>query len=579
MFHSDSSRVEANGLRRALLALFLGLGLIATAAAAQPEPSKDWDSFVNAFLDGYFELNPPQGVSAGRHEFDGRLPDWSPEGLARMATWLHEQQDRAAAFKPETLNEAQKFERDYVIAAADRELFWLDTSGFPYNNSQFYSGALDPDVYVVRPYAPLKDRMVAFTAYARAVPAAVAQIRANMRPPLPVSYVNIAHLVFGGFASFFATDVPGIFAAVDDPKLQAEFRKANGGAIAAFKALDEWFLTQKATATGDFAFGPDKYRQMLWRTERVDTPIEELKKIGERDLERNTAAVKEACAAFAPGVSIQECVGRVDGAKPKDSPVLEARRQLEQLRPFLVEHKLVTIPGTEEAQVNESPPYQRYNGAYISIPGPYEKNVPSVYYIAPPDPNWTPEEQQSYIPGIEMLKYTSVHEVWPGHFLQFLHANRSPSKFGQIFVGYAFAEGWAHYSEEMMWEAGLDNGDPAAHIGQLNQALLRNVRFLSSIGMHTGGMTLEQSEKMFLDKGFQDAATARQQAARGSFDPAYLNYTMGKLMIRKLREDWTASRGGREAWGAFHDRFLSFGGPPIPLVRKAMLGDKAGSLF
>src|SRR5262249_51763751 len=189
------------------------------------------------------------------------------------------------------------------------------------------------------------------------------------------------------------------------------------------------------------------------------------------------------------------------------------------------------------------------------------------------EPTWTAKEQMEYIPGEPDLLFTSVHEVWPGHFLQFLHANRSRSKFGQVFVGYAFAEGWAHYTEELMWESGLGNGDPAVHIGQLLNALLRNARFLSAVGLHRGTMTVEQSERLFRDEAFQDAATARQQAARGTFDPAYLNYTLGKLMIRNLRDDWCASRGGRAAWKQFHDEFLAFGGPPIPLVRKAMLGD------
>jgi uncharacterized protein (DUF885 family) len=236
----------------------------------------------------------------------------------------------------------------------------------------------------------------------------------------------------------------------------------------------------------------------------------------------------------------------------------------------------VTIPGTEQALVHESPPYQRWNFAYIDIPGPYEKGLPSVYYIAPPDPKWTRAEQADYIPGEADLLFTSVHEVWPGHFLQFLHSNRSHSKFGQVFVGYAFAEGWAHYSEEMMWEAGLGNGDPETHIGQLQNALLRNCRYLSAIGMHARGMTLAQSEAVFRNDCYQDAGTARQQAARGTFDPAYLNYTLGKLMIRQLREDWTKDKGGRAAWKRFHDEFLAYGGPPIPLVRRAMLGPNAG---
>jgi len=256
-----------------------------------------------------------------------------------------------------------------------------------------------------------------------------------------------------------------------------------------------------------------------------------------------------------------------------------ARKQLADLKAFISQEKVVSIPGTEEALVAEAPAYRRWNFAYINIPGPYEKGLPSTYYIAPPDPTWSAQEKAAYVPGKANLLFTSVHEVWPGHFLQFLHANRVPSKFGQVFVGYAFAEGWAHYAEEMMWEAGLGNGDPETHIGQLLNATLRNVRFLSAIRMHTGKMTMAESERMFQDEGFQDAATARQQAARGTFDPAYLNYTMGKLMIRKLREDWTAEHGGKQARQEFHDEFLKYGGPPIPLVRREMLKDDKGSLF
>jgi uncharacterized protein (DUF885 family) len=164
--------------------------------------------------------------------------------------------------------------------------------------------------------------------------------------------------------------------------------------------------------------------------------------------------------------------------------------------------------------------------------------------------------------------------------LQYLHAHRAPSKIGQLFVGYGFSEGWAHYAEEMMHDAGLSAGDPEMHIGQLHDALLRNVRFVSAIGLHTQGMTVEEAKQLFREKSFTDEGNALQQAARGTFDPAYLNYTLGKLMIRKLRDDWTATRGGRAAWKQFHDEFLRYGGPPIPLIRKMMMGpDDKGSLL
>jgi len=370
--------------------------------------------------------------------------------------------------------------------------------------------------------------------------------------------------------------VPGVFKDVDDPALQRELREANQGAVRAMTELDQWLAEEEKRATEGFAIGAGRFAEMLRATERVEVPLERLRSIGERDLQRNVAALEEACKQLAPGASLGDCVERVRRDKPEEGPVAAARRQLRTLRTFVESKDLVTIPGPEQAEVAESPPYMRWNFAYISIPGPYEHDLPSVYYIAPPDPSWSREEQLEYLPGEADLLFTSVHEVWPGHFLQFLHANRSASTFGRVFVGYAFAEGWAHYTEEMMWEAGLGGGNPDAHVGQLLNALLRNARYLSAIGLHTGAMTVEESERLFRERAFQDPGTARQQAARGTFDPGYLNYTLGKLMILELREDWTATRGGRRAWKAFHDAILGYGGPPIPLVRADMLGSRGG---
>jgi hypothetical protein len=539
---------------------------------------KSWDTYVNGFLEAYFVARPDFAVRAGRHEFDGKLPDWSAEGIANEIKRLRAEKDRVSRFK-NGLNERQRFERDYILSVVNADLFWLESAEWPYRNPFFYGDALDPDVYVSRPYAPLDQRLRAYTAYARAVPTALEQIRKNLRTPLPKTYVDIGHTTFGGLVSFYEKDVPAVFASVKDEKLQKDFNEANNSAIKAMREMDGWFKTLEETATDKFALGAAKFSEMLRETEGVEVRLDELGNIGRRDLERNLTALREACEKFAPGQSITACVARAQANKPAGGPVETARKQLADLRAFISEKKIVTIPGTEQALVDEAPAYRRWNFAYINIPGPYEKGLPSIYYIAPPDPSWSKKEKDAYVPGVGSLLFTSVHEVWPGHFLQFLHANHSSSKLGQLFVGYAFAEGWAHYTEEMMWDAGLGNNEPEMHIGQLLEALLRNVRFVSAIEMHTGKMTVEESEKMFLEQGYQDAGNARQQAARGTFDPAYLNYTMGKLMIRKLREDWTASRGGKQAWQEFHDEFLKYGGPPIPLVRKAMLEDDKGSLF
>jgi uncharacterized protein (DUF885 family) len=563
----------------------MAIGCQQSSRQASPQTSAtpdtaQWDVYVNDFLNRYFAARPDVAVLAGRHEFDGKLPDWSEEGLKREIARLHAERDRAMSFNAASLDERQRFERDYLLAQIDKDLFWIESADWPHRNPYFYADPIDPDVYVSREYAPLDKRLRAYTAYAKAIPAAIAQIRGNLRPPLPRTYVKIGRTSIGGLADFYEKDVPAVFAPVSDQGLQSDFRTANEAAITAVRDFDKWLASQEASATDQFALGADKFREMLKATEGVDVPLDQLEQIGRRDMERNLSALSEACKTYAPGQTVQQCLAKAKAQKPEGSVLDAARRQLTDLKAFIAEKNLVTIPGTEEAKVAEAPPYKRWNFAYINIPGPYETGLPSTYYISPPDPSWPREKRDAYVPGKAELLFTSVHEVWPGHFLQFLHANRSPSKFGQVFVGYAFAEGWAHYTEEMMWEAGLGNQDAEAHIGQLLEALLRNARFLSAIGMHTKGMTVAESERMFQEEGHQDAGNAEQQAERGTFDPAYINYTMGKLMIRKLREDWTAQRGGRSAWKEFHDQFLKYGGPPIPLVRAAMLrGNNTGSLF
>jgi uncharacterized protein (DUF885 family) len=439
--------------------------------------------------------------------------------------------------------------------------------------------ALDPDTYLNRPYAPLEKRMQAFITYAKNVPQAARQIRANLRTPLPETFIKHAVGNYGGFADFYRDEVPKLFASVAQKPLQAELAAAIDGAAAAMRGLADWFKAQQATATQKYALGAERFAHMLRATEQVDTPLPRLTAIGQADLRRNLAALEDACRQFAPRATVKDCVVKMRADKPQAGTVAAGVDQLKRLRQFVVDRKLVTVPSDEVAMVQEAPAYNRSNLAYINTPGPYDRGMPSTYFIAPPDPKWTKADRDAYLPGKAFLEFISVHEVWPGHFLQFLHANRSATRSGQLFVGYAFAEGWAHYSEEMMWEAGLDNRDPETHVGQLVNALMRDVRFLCAIGMHTAGMTVAACETMFRDQAFLDPGNARQQAARGTYDPAYLNYTMGKLMIRKLRDDWTAARGGRDAWRDFHDHFLSYGGPPIPLVREQMLGPGKGELF
>jgi hypothetical protein len=545
-----------------------------------PVVNVEWSKYVDEFVESYFRAYPPFAAASGRHEFDGQMPDWSGEGIKKEIARLEQMRAKAVGFTDDSLMPEERFQREYLVSRIDNELFALREARQPFTNPAWYfDSGLDPSTYVSTPYAPADQRVRAFIAYAKQVPTVLGHIKTNLQLPLPRTFIDFSVASFGGFAEFYRGDVPAAFAEVQDEALKKELMAAIEPAAVAMEDMAKWMESQRATANEAYALGPERFSTMLRMTENVDTPLDKIEAIGRADLERNLSALNLACKSFAPGAKIEECVARVSADKPEGGPVAGARAQLETIKKYILDHEIVSIPGTEEARVEEAPAYRRQNFAYINIPGPFEQELPSVYYIAPPDPKWSKAEQEAYLPGEATLLFTSVHEVWPGHFLQFLHSNRSSWRFGQLFVGYAFAEGWAHYGEELMVENGFAGDAPELHIGQLLNALLRNVRYMCAIGLHTQGMTVAQCEQMFKEKAYQDAGNARQQAARGTYDPGYLNYTLGKLMIRKLRDDWSGSRGGRQAWKLFNDEFLSYGGPPIPLVRSQMMPGPAGELF
>ena len=587
---------------RAAVMGLLVLGVVAcgqaphsTAPVKKPpsQASQQWSNIANGFIEDYQRAQPFFAAQSGRHEFDGQLPDFSSHGIKREISRLHDAREQIAAVDPAPLEANERFDREYLLSVIDKDLFWLEKAKYPSSNPYWYLTNVDPDMYVSRNYAPLDVRLKAYIKYARAIPKMAADIQANLQGPLPKTFVELGISDFGGFADFYTKDVPPIFAAVSDPDLQKQLTDADTNAAIAMTNLKNYLLGQRKTATDKFPLGKELFAQMLKDTELVDLPIEQIEAAGRADLARNTQALKAECDTYLPKGTLAACIAKMSANKPQGGPVEAARVQLADLKKFIQDNNIVSIPSDDEALVAEAPAYNRTNSAFIQVPGPYDHGVAATYNLAPPDPKWTKAEQAAYIPGQATLLFTSVHEVWPGHFLQFLHSNANPNKLESLWVGYAYAEGWAHYCEEMMVEKGLGKGDPEKHIGQLTDALLRDVRLLSAIGMHTEGMTVAQSEKMFKEQAFQDPGNARQQAARGTYDPAYLNYTMGKLMIRKLRADWIAKKtsGGaapaaaaavstddQGLWHDFHDKFLSYGGPPIPLLRKEMMGE-AGSLL
>jgi hypothetical protein len=551
-----------------------------------PPPLAD-ASFQKAaaeLYEAYFERVPAApfmgtlGVSLGMHQYDGKLPDDSPASLQSRAKFLSEGRAQLESFPAAALSPASRFERDVFVARLRAASFDLEVRRTPWRSPFYYLGALSLLSYTSRDYAPLDERARAVLAVCRAAEGYLRTARANLEPGLSRAELGFTIQLVGGQIAFVQKDVAEALAGVVDPTLKDDLSAGLAKLVEQLTSFRDDLKGRLAQGTDQFALGEQSFLRMLEETEGVRIDLARLESVGRADLERNQRALKAAAHDFAPGKPLAEALAAAGADRPSATEVVAlGREQVASLREFLGRHPIVTIPSDEQAEVRESPPFLRMNFASINQPGVFEpRPLPSFYFISPPDPRWPEAEQRAYVPSRQGLLFTTIHEVWPGHFLDKLHRSRLGSRIIKSFGSYASNEGWAHYVEEMMWDEGVAGTDPRAHIAQLLQALMRDVRFLSAIGLHTRGMTVAESHKLFVEQAFQDPGTARQQSMRGTVDPMYLNYTLGKLMILKLRADWRAKVGPAFDLRAFHDRLLSYGDAPLPLIRRAMLGDDSG---
>ena len=551
--------------------IFFAALLFSTLVHGQDETEK-FTALAAAYLENRFQLNPTTAVSAGRHEFDGVIGDLSREAFKAKADYYREVRGQLNALDEAALSVEHRFERELLIFAIDRALYYIEEERRPFKNIAYYRGILSPDTYVDREYAPLAVRQRALTKWAQNVPKALLQVRANLEVPMPRPFVELAVGYFRGMARFLTNDVPPLFAGAGEVSEQEALQSGLSRAAAAFTDAGAWAEGLRASATDDYALSPDGFSNMLLKTELIDLPLAEVKRLGEEDLAANLARVRAACAQIAPGDALYDCVQKANSQKPEGGPVARGQQQLGELKAFLVEKDLVSIPSDDQALVAQAPPHRRSNLAYIRRPGPFDPpGLPSIYYIAPPDPSWTAEQQVAYIPGEAQLLFISVHEVWPGHFLQGLHTREHPRHSFKLLRSYANSEGFSHYAEQLMWEAGL-RSDPVSEIGLLMGLLTRNVRYMSAVGLHTEGMSVAESEALFISAALTSDGRAKRQAARGTYDPEYLKYTLGKILILKMRDRWVAEHGA-DSLKAFHDRFLSYGTAPLPLIEKYMFED------
>ena len=529
--------------------------------AAENLSADAWfENTAETFYWAYLDARPNVGVRLGYHQYDGRLPNVSPDALDKEKTRLKESLRIFESIDRAKLSAVHQIERDVILFKIRSELFGFETLRSPWRNPIFYNRAVSVLNYISRDYKSVEARARAIIAVAEGIGRFLGDAQANLDKEIPRPWLETALLQVKGNLEFVQNDIKPAMAELEDP-VAKELEAAIGKMAKALEKHKAFLETRQAQATDAYALGEETFLRMLAQTQGVKVDLKTLEAIAQADLERNLKALSKATQAMDPDKPTREVVAMVLADKPSVSGILnEAQRQATQMRQFLLDHDIVTIPSNDLAEARATPPFMRWNFAFLDSAGPFEeKSLPSFYYISPPDPQWSKEEQKAYIPGKTALLAVTIHEVWPGHFLHFLHAKQLDSVFLKSFGNYATVEGWAHYTEEMMWQAGVGNKDPRVHIGQLGNALLRNVRFISAIGLHTKGMTVEESKQLFEDQALQDPGNARQQAVRGTFDPMYLSYTLGKLMIMKLHEDWKAKMGDAYSLKAFHNTFLSYG--------------------
>ena len=534
---------------------------------------KTFERIADDYFEAGLDFSPANGASMGLHAFDGKLPKRDAETISKEIARI----EKTVALL-EILGElppAQEFERDLILADARDSLFWLRDFKAYSKDPMAYVGALELTDYISREYDEPRLRAEAIIRLTTGTASYLRQAQKNLPDVMPRTWIQTALLQIGGMIDFARKDVPLAFASLN-PQIRGNLAQALANYTAALKAYQRFLTERLGTASDDFAIGPELFSQMLAATAGIEIDLERLLQIGTADMERNLTALDTSGAKLAK--KTLDAVEKVRLDRPARNQVLaEAEKQSAEMRQFIIEKKIASIPSDDRARVLPSPPFMRWNFAFLSSAGVFEtKELPSFYYISPPDPKWPKKMQEEYIASRADLLFVTIHEVWPGHFLHHLHIKRHPSRYARAYCSYAASEGWAHYVEEMMWDAGVGNGDPKIHIGQLQNALLRNVRFIAAIGMHTKGMQVEEAKRLFIEKGFQDEASAEQQAIRGTFDPGYLNYTLGKLMIRKLHDDWKAKVGSEYSLQKFHDEFLSHACAPIAVTRKYMLGADAG---
>jgi uncharacterized protein (DUF885 family) len=571
----------------------------AHAAHAAAAPVVSTDAGLMALADDYFDhfyfpSNPTAATLDGIHRYDDRLEDFGRAEVDRQVKALQGYERRFQAVDPAALSERVRGDRELLLSAIRSSLLTLQIIRPWEKDADVYSAGISASALALmeRGFAPANERLRLLCARERLMPAALRAARANLQNP-PRVYTEIAIEQLPGIVSFFQDDLPAAFGAANDAGLRREFTAVNAQVIAALKAYQSWLRDDLLPRShGDFRIGAATLRAKLADDEMVDTPLEQLLDIGLADLRRNQAEFARVAAQLAPDKSAQQVLADLAADHPPPAQLLDSfRARFDGLASFITEHQIITMPSTVQPLLRETPAFMRATTfASMDTPGPFETVAQEAYFnVTLPDPAWDAAKTAGFMAQFNypVISNVAVHEAYPGHYIQFLWMQRLDDRVRKLIGANSNVEGWAHYCEQMMLDEGYGQPGVGAadereskllRLGQLQDALLRNARYIVGIKLHTGQMSLEQAIDFFVKQGYQSREVGEMETKRGTSDPTYLYYTLGKLQILKLRSDLQARQGSAFRLKDFHDAFMQQGSPPIKLVRRALLQDDSPTL-
>ena len=567
-------------------------GANSTMTPTSERHNPQWMHLVDAYFDTvYLAFNPTDGTSAGLHQYDGKLEDYSRAGVDREAAALHTYEKKVTAFPAANLNEWDEGDREFLLGTIRSQLLSLETIRLWQKDPDYYSSGITNSAFTIieRNYAPAEVRLASLIAREKQMPAALEAARANLADP-PKIYTEIAIEQLPGIIEFFQSDIPAAFTTVTDRELLGEFHASNAAVIQALGRYQEWLKSDMLPkSNGEFRIGEATFRAKLRDDEMIDIPLDRLLEIAYADLHKNQEQFHQVAAELDPSKTPMQVLAELQADHPAPDQLLgKFQNTFNNLIQFIREKHIVAIPSDVQPTLEDTPPFMRATTfASMDSPGAYETGSHTAYFnVTVPGRDETPQQRAESMGAFNIgtIISTSVHEAYPGHYVQFLFMPQIHSRVRKMLYSNTNVEGWAHYCEQMMLDQGYGERGWGAkdareakliRLGQLDDALLRDARFIVGIQMHTQGMTIDQAVDFFLKEGYQTRATGLVETKRGASDPTYLYYTLGKLMIMKLRADVQEKEGTAFSLEKFHDDFLLQGGVPLPIVRRAMLGNSS----